>query len=160
MDTDFLKWMDRQQGRQYELHSRHVNPVFVKMLRTIGFDKGYVRGEGSYLYDGEGNRYLDLLTGWGVFALGRNHPKVRSILEQVMSREMPNLVRNYCREVRRRLDDGAGRPRFDGLHCGGAGLRRGALDIRTADLGAGIEVSDGGAEPDRLSRLRARCAFV
>src|SRR6202035_5890340 len=66
------------------------------MLRTIGFDKGYVRGEGSYLYDESGNRYLDLLTGWGVFALGRNHPKVRSILEQVLSREMPNLVRMDC----------------------------------------------------------------
>jgi ornithine--oxo-acid transaminase len=66
------------------------------MLRTIGFDRGYVRGEGPYLYDEEGRRYLDLLTGWGVFALGRNHPKVRSILEQVLSREMPNLVRMEC----------------------------------------------------------------
>jgi ornithine--oxo-acid transaminase len=96
MKTDFLEWMDRQQGRQYDLHSRYVNPMFVKMLRTIGFDKGYVRGEGSYLYDEDGKCYLDLLTGWGVFALGRNHPKVRSILEQVLSREMPNLVRMDC----------------------------------------------------------------
>src|SRR6202453_4080296 len=96
MNTDFLEWIDSQQGRQYDLHARHLNPVFVKMLRTIGFDKKYVRGEGSYLYDEEENRYLDLLTGWGVFALGRNHPKVRSILEQVLSREMPNLVRMEC----------------------------------------------------------------
>lgn len=96
MNSDFLQWMDRQRGRQYELHSRHINPAFVKMLRTIGFDKGYVRGEGSYLYDENGTRYLDFLTGWGVFALGRNHPKVRSILEQVLSREMPNLVRMEC----------------------------------------------------------------
>lgn len=44
MDTDFLNWIDSQQGRQYELHARHINPVFVKMLRTIGFDKGYVLG--------------------------------------------------------------------------------------------------------------------
>jgi ornithine--oxo-acid transaminase len=96
MSSDFLAWFDAQQGRQYELHERHVNPTFVKMLRTIGFDKGYVSGEGSYLYDAEGNRYLDLLTGWGVFALGRNHPKVRAILEQVLSRNMPNLVRMDC----------------------------------------------------------------
>ena len=96
METDFLEWLDRQQGRQYDLHSRHVNPVFVRMLRTIGFDKGYVRGEGSYLYDKDNNRYLDLLTGWGVFALGRNHPRVRSILEQVLSRNAPNLVRMEC----------------------------------------------------------------
>jgi ornithine--oxo-acid transaminase len=96
METDFLEWLDRQQGRQYDLHTRHVNPVFVRMLRTIGFDKGYVRGEGSYLYDEDDNRYLDLLTGWGVFALGRNHPRVRSILEQVLSRDAPNLVRMEC----------------------------------------------------------------
>jgi ornithine--oxo-acid transaminase len=96
METDFLEWIDRQQGRRYDLHARHINPAFVKMLRTIGFDKAYVRGEGSWLYDEEGNRYLDLLTGWGVFALGRNHPKVKSILEQVLSRNMPNLVRMEC----------------------------------------------------------------
>ena len=34
------------------------------MLKTIGFDKGYVRGEGSYLWDEAGHKYLDLLTGW------------------------------------------------------------------------------------------------
>jgi hypothetical protein len=44
MDEAFRAWLDSQQGRQYELHERHLNPAFVKMLRTIGFDKGYVRG--------------------------------------------------------------------------------------------------------------------
>jgi len=96
MNQEFLAWLDAQQGRQYELHERYVNPAFVKMIRTIGFDKGYVRGQGAWLFDREGHRYLDLLTGWGVFTLGRNHPKVRSILEQVLSREMPNLVRMDC----------------------------------------------------------------
>jgi ornithine--oxo-acid transaminase len=96
MDQGFLEWFDAQQGRQYELHERYLNPAFVKMIRTIGFDKNYVRGQGSWLYDPEGRRYLDLLTGWGVFALGRNHPRVRSILEQVLSRDLPNLVRMDC----------------------------------------------------------------
>ncbi len=95
-NCDFLTWFDRQQGRQYDLHSQFVNPTFVKMLRTIGFDKQYVRGEGCHLYDVAGNRYLDMLTGWGVFALGRNHPKLRRILEQVLSRDLPNLVRMDC----------------------------------------------------------------
>ncbi|HEX3742790.1 MAG TPA: aspartate aminotransferase family protein [Bryobacteraceae bacterium] len=96
MEQGFLAWLDAQQGRQYELHERHINPAFVKMIRTIGFDKEYVRGQGSWLFDAQGNRYLDLLTGWGVFALGRNHPRVRSILEQVLARDMPNLVRMDC----------------------------------------------------------------
>src|SRR5580704_9023810 len=96
MNHGFLEWLDAQQGRQYELHERHLNPAFVKTIRTIGFDKSYVRGQGEWLFDAAGRRYLDLLTGWGVFALGRNHPRVRSILEQVLSRDMPNLVRMDC----------------------------------------------------------------
>src|SRR3712207_7094940 len=55
-------WLDQHKGRQYDLHTEHLNPAFVKMLRAIGFDKGYVRGEGPYLWDAEGNKYLDLLT--------------------------------------------------------------------------------------------------
>src|SRR5882724_5194809 len=96
MDSDFIGWLQQHQGRAYDLHEKHLNPVFVKMLRTIGFDKGYVRGEGCYLWDAEGNKYLDLLTGWGVFALGRNHPKVKAILQQLMNQDMPNLVRMDC----------------------------------------------------------------
>src|SRR5947209_7235528 len=96
MHTDFFAWLDQHKGRQYDLHTEHINPSFVKMLRTIGFDKGYTRGEGCYLWDAEGNKYLDLLTGWGVFALGRNHPKVKAILQQLIGRDMPNLVRMDC----------------------------------------------------------------
>src|ERR1700712_2355461 len=93
MHEDFIQWLGQHKGRQYDLHREHINPSFVKMLRTIGFDKGYVRGEGPYIWDAEGNKYLDLLTGWGVFALGRNHPKVKAILKQVMDEDMANLVR-------------------------------------------------------------------
>ena len=96
MDFDLIEWLKQNQGRQYDLHTAHINPIFVKMLRTIGFDKGYVRGEGCYLWDGEGNRYLDLLTGWGAMALGRNHPKARAILHQAIDANLPNLVRMDC----------------------------------------------------------------
>src|SRR5437870_8890039 len=93
---DLSSYMVENHGRQYELHESHINPAFVKMLKTIGFDKGYVRGEGCYLWDEEGNKYLDLLTGWGVFALGRNHPKIKAILTEVLNADLPNLVRMDC----------------------------------------------------------------
>ena len=96
MDRDFIAWLRQHEGRAYELHAEHVNPAFVKMLKTIGFDKEYVRGEGCHLWDADGNRYLDLLAGWGVFALGRNHPKVKAILRQLLDEDMPNLVRMNC----------------------------------------------------------------
>src|SRR5437868_8312250 len=96
MLESFMRNLEARRGEQYELHRQHINPVFVKMLTTIGFDRGYVRGEGCYLWDAEGNKYLDLLTGWGVFALGRNHPKVKAILQQIIGRDLPNLVRMDC----------------------------------------------------------------
>ncbi|MCL2647676.1 MAG: aspartate aminotransferase family protein [Phycisphaerales bacterium] len=94
--ADFHGWLQQHAGRQYDLHAEHVNAAFVKMLKTIGFDKGYTRAQGPYLWDKDGNKYLDLLTGWGVFALGRNHPKVRNVMEQVIAKDLPNLVRMDC----------------------------------------------------------------
>src|ERR1700712_3154786 len=96
MHTDFIGWLEEQRGREYDLHTQHINPVFVKMIKATGFDRGYVRGEGCHLFDAEGNKYLDLLTGWGVFALGRNHPKVRAALQQLINSNSPNLVRMDC----------------------------------------------------------------
>ncbi|HTV47612.1 MAG TPA: aspartate aminotransferase family protein [Phycisphaerae bacterium] len=96
MQDDFIQWLDSHQGAQYSLHQQYMNPAFVRMLKTIGFDRNYTRGEGCYLWDDKGNKYLDLLTGWGVFMLGRNHPKVRSILHQLLDSSSPNLVRMEC----------------------------------------------------------------
>jgi hypothetical protein len=44
MHTDFNAWLNQHRGRRFDLHTKHVNPSFVKMLKTIGFDKEYVRG--------------------------------------------------------------------------------------------------------------------
>jgi ornithine--oxo-acid transaminase len=77
---------------RYEAHIRHLNEQMVRVLRTIGYDVGFCRGVGQYLFDGEGNRYLDLLGGYGVFAIGRNHPALRHALKSVIEAELPNLV--------------------------------------------------------------------
>ena len=81
-----------REAERYALHSRHLNAQMVRVLRTIGYDVGFVRGAGQYLYDREGAEYLDLLSGFGVFALGRNHPTVRDALKSVLDSELPNLV--------------------------------------------------------------------
>ncbi|MBD1915314.1 MULTISPECIES: aspartate aminotransferase family protein [Cyanophyceae] len=87
--------LDRIAERQrdnFSLHAQYLNPQMVNVLKTIGFDRHYVRAEGPYLFDDQGDRYLDLLSGFGVFALGRNHPKVVQALQEVLSAELPNLV--------------------------------------------------------------------
>jgi ornithine--oxo-acid transaminase len=96
MKNDFTEWLEQHRGRGFELHSSHINPTFVKVLKAIGFDRQYVRGEGAYLWDEDGVKYLDLLTGWGMFALGRNHPKIKAVLHQLLDMDRPNLVRMDC----------------------------------------------------------------
>jgi len=42
----------------------------------------FVRGEGSYLFDADGKRYLDFLSGLAVTSLGHAHPAVRAALHE------------------------------------------------------------------------------
>ncbi|MFD7735837.1 aspartate aminotransferase family protein [Kitasatospora phosalacinea] len=83
-------------GERYELHARYLNPQLPRMLHTIGFDRYYERAKGPYFYDAEGNEYLDMLAGFGIFALGRHHPAVRAAIEQVMELETADLTRFDC----------------------------------------------------------------
>jgi acetylornithine/N-succinyldiaminopimelate aminotransferase len=40
------------------------------------------RGRGCYVYDSEGNRYLDLISGIGVNSLGYAHPRITKLIRQ------------------------------------------------------------------------------
>jgi acetylornithine/succinyldiaminopimelate/putrescine aminotransferase len=96
MPIDIKKLVAERLGENYELHERHVNPTLVKVLRTIGFDKVYARAQGQYLWDKEGNRYLDMLSGYGVYNFGRNHPVVQKAIRDVLELDLPNLVQMDC----------------------------------------------------------------
>ena len=74
------------------MHREHLNPQLPRMLHAIGFDRNYVRGEGAYLYDDEGRDYLDMLAGFGVFALGRHHPVVRQAMHDVLDAGLADLT--------------------------------------------------------------------
>lgn len=61
-----------------EIFQRYVVPNYTR------FPVCLVRGEGSYVWDAEGNRYLDLFPGWGCNLLGHCPPPVvRAVQEQV-----------------------------------------------------------------------------
>jgi ornithine--oxo-acid transaminase len=92
MSLDIAALFAERERDRYALHARYLNEQMVRVLRTVGFDRQYQRASGQYLYDAQGERYLDLLSGWGVFALGRNHPTVREALKDVLDAEFPNLV--------------------------------------------------------------------
>ena len=74
MAFDLAKLLADRHGENFALHGERMNPQLARVLRTLGFDRFYVRGEGCYLFDDAGERYLDFLSGFGVFALGRSHP--------------------------------------------------------------------------------------
>jgi len=79
-------------GQNFTLHEEHLNTQMVRVLKAIGYDRVYTRAKGPYLYDNQGNEYLDLLSGFGVYALGRNHPTVIQALQDVLTSELPDMV--------------------------------------------------------------------
>lgn len=76
-------------SEQSERHAELINPKFVRVLRTIGFDRTYVRGRGAYLWDESGRRYLDLLSGYGMFNIGRNHPALKEAVRTYLELDEP-----------------------------------------------------------------------
>jgi ornithine--oxo-acid transaminase len=92
MTEDIAALHDKREPERYGLHERHLNAQMVRVLRTIGYDVGFSRGKGAYLYDRDGAQYLDMLSGFGVFAVGRNHPTIREALKSVLDSDLPNLV--------------------------------------------------------------------
>ncbi len=92
MTFDLSSILAERQGEKYALNEKHLNAQLVRVLKTLGYDVNFARGEGPHLYDVAGRRYLDLLSGFGVFALGRNHPAVAAALRQVLEAQLPGLV--------------------------------------------------------------------
>jgi ornithine--oxo-acid transaminase len=84
--------LEARAGEDYELYARTINPQFMRVLKTIGFDRVWARGDGQYLYDEEGTRFLDLLGGFGMFNVGRNNPRVRAALVETLELETPGSV--------------------------------------------------------------------
>jgi acetylornithine/succinyldiaminopimelate/putrescine aminotransferase len=71
-----------------DLAARHLDPSLVDVLGILGFDKGYVSAQGSYLYDAEGRAYLDFHSGEGFASLGHNHPDVREVLQATLAADL------------------------------------------------------------------------
>ncbi|MCU1489519.1 MAG: ornithine/acetylornithine aminotransferase [Acidimicrobiaceae bacterium] len=120
MGFDLREVLNARRGENFQLYSRNINPQLVRVLRSIGFDRFYERGEGAYLYDRDGERYLDFLAGFGTFALGRAHPVLKKALHDAIDADLPNLVQMdaallpgvLAEELLRRCHSGMGRVFF------------------------------------------------
>src|SRR4051794_20617347 len=81
-----------QEADRYDMHSRHLHEQMVRVLRTVGYDVRFSRRSAQGLFQSAGARYLDLLSGFGVFGVGRTHPALRDALKSVLDSDLPNLV--------------------------------------------------------------------
>jgi acetylornithine/N-succinyldiaminopimelate aminotransferase len=78
-------------AKTIEIEDRFMPPFFKKIPVSIE------RGEGVYVWDEEGNRYLDFTAGWGVTCLGHAHPVITQALQEQSSRILqgPNSGLTY-----------------------------------------------------------------
>src|SRR5207248_1931861 len=167
-------------GESLDLWARTINPQFARVLRTIGFDRTWARADGAYLRDDAGNRFLDLLGGFGMFNVGRNNPRVRAALIETLELDLPGSVQLgasplpplLAEELPRRAGAGQGRdPAAAGVPraCAGAlpPLRHALLRRRGADRARphrhdvrvralGPRAGPGAGVEVALGRLRAR----
>jgi glutamate-1-semialdehyde 2,1-aminomutase len=59
----------------------------VRAFRAVGGDPPFLmRAEGAYLWDADGNRYLDYFGSWGPMILGHAHPLVVEAIQQAAAR--------------------------------------------------------------------------
>ncbi|MHB1325758.1 MAG: glutamate-1-semialdehyde 2,1-aminomutase [Thermoleophilia bacterium] len=57
----------------------------VRAMRSVGTDPIFIaRGEGSLMYDVDGNDYIDYVGSWGPLILGHCHPAVQEALEKTL----------------------------------------------------------------------------
>ncbi|MBW6463080.1 MAG: aminotransferase class III-fold pyridoxal phosphate-dependent enzyme [Firmicutes bacterium] len=87
--------------------TRYVNPHLGEMLESIKLDQKYVRGEGCYLYDDRGNRYLDCIAAYGALPFGHNPSQIWEAIINFQNSMEPSFIQpsalDAAGELARRL---------------------------------------------------------
>ena len=74
---DVTEVLRQRGGERYALQQQISQPPAAAHAARDRVRQGLHARRGAYLYDADGREYLDMLAGFGVFALGRHHPVVR-----------------------------------------------------------------------------------
>ncbi|PZX55642.1 glutamate-1-semialdehyde 2,1-aminomutase [Algoriphagus chordae] len=57
----------------------------VRAFKAVGGDPLFIKkADGAYLYDEDGNQFIELVNSWGPMLLGHNHPKVKEAVIEAM----------------------------------------------------------------------------
>src|ERR1041385_6805875 len=58
----------------------------VRACRSVGVDPVFVaQGDGAYIFDADGNRYIDLIGSWGPLILGHSHQEILDAIAEAMA---------------------------------------------------------------------------
>ena len=98
------------------------------------------RGKGCYLYDTDGRRYLDLISGIGVNALGHAHPRVVRVIREQASRliHCSNLYyHEYQGKLAKKLVDASGLDRVFFCNSGAEAVEGAVKIMRSHGNGVG-----------------------
>jgi glutamate-1-semialdehyde 2,1-aminomutase len=58
----------------------------VRACRSVGADPVFIaQGDGSAVWDADGNRYIDLIGSWGPLILGHSHPEILDTIKETMA---------------------------------------------------------------------------
>lgn len=57
----------------------------VRAYRAVGLNPRFIaKADGAYIWDVDGNRYIDYVCSWGPMILGHNHPLIREAVEKAV----------------------------------------------------------------------------
>ena len=79
-----------------KLFDEYVIGNYSRLPRVI------VRGQGSYIYDADGGKILDLFPGWAVSGIGHCHPKVVKAIQQ-QAKLLLHMDNTFYTELQGRL---------------------------------------------------------
>ena len=69
----------------------------VRAFNSVGGTPAFVtRASGPYIYDADGNEYVDLVCSWGPAILGHAHPQVVAAVQEAASRGLSFGAASAC----------------------------------------------------------------
>ncbi len=81
----------------------NISPYLSRMLKLIKLDRVFVHGRGNYLYDEEGNCYLDFISSFGALPFGFNHPEIWEVLDSIRKDSIPSIAQASISRYQERI---------------------------------------------------------
>lgn len=75
--------------------SEALNPDLARLLKLVHLDRTWERGEGVWLFDRDGRKFLDFYSQFGALALGHNAPVVVDAVRDAIAEGRPAMVQPY-----------------------------------------------------------------